>query len=59
MTVAEKLRNLAEMSEQDPGDLHRIIWRLDVLRDEVRAEIDAQNGAFIDSLINLRSAGTA
>jgi hypothetical protein len=52
MTIAEKLRGIADISEQDPADLSRIIWRLDVLRDELRAERDRRDASFIDSLIN-------
>ena len=53
MTIAEKLRHLAQMSEQDPTDLHRIAWRLDVLRDEIRDRIDGNDIAFVDALCKL------
>ena len=52
MSTAEKLRGLADMSEQDPSDVARIIWRLDVLRDELQAERDRNDFSWVDRLVN-------
>lgn len=53
LSIAEKLRHLADMSDQDPSDLHRIAWRLDVLSDEIHQRIDANDAALIDALCRL------
>jgi len=52
MTVAEKLRHLADMSEQQPDDWTRIRWRLlVVLHDGDRAEDAKHPGRAIDEML--------
>lgn len=53
MTIADKLRHLAEMSEQDPADLQRIAWRLDVLREEIHDRIGVSDAAVVDAICRL------
>lgn len=52
MTIAEKLRGIAQIAEQDETDLGRVKWRLLALVDDIDREQAAKDGSFIDSLIN-------
>lgn len=54
LTIAEKLHHIAQMSEQDPTDLHRIAWRLDFLREEIRDRLNASDAALIDAICRLQ-----
>ena len=52
MTSAEKLHRLAEMFEEDPEGIDRVLWRLDVLRDDLIRERDKNDFSIVDHLCN-------
>ena len=57
MTIAEQLRHLADMSEQDPDDWSRIRWRLLVVLDNGdRADDRRHPGRCIDQMLGKEAA---